>query len=278
MANVKLDIRMRLLSPLAHFGDERMGTMQLMRTTKIRHNGEFIDIPVYSGNAFRGILRRRIMRDYLERIDIADEQISKNLYYMLFTGGALTSGSRYEEVGDRRKMRKMCPPLALLGTAIGSQIPQGKMKSPLFMPVCKETEEYTGIKEDLSFYDMLEEVFYTRRDDLKSIESIVADDEKKDEKANPTQMKYEMQCLSTGTVLIGTLVVERATKVEEACLHQGLKLIEEIPYIGGKSSAGHGEIAINYGELEPVDTYFEYLKEYKKDMRGWVREIEGSLK
>ena len=234
MNNIKVDINIRLLSPLAHFGDERMGTMQLMRTHKLKYGDEFIDVPCYSGNAFRGVFRRRIMRDYLERLGITDEGVTKNLYYMLFTGGALTSGSRYEEVGERRLLRRMCPPLALLGTALGSQMPQGKMKSSVFLPVCKETADYTGIDEDISFYDMLEDVFYTRRDDLKSVEANITDDDK--EKHDPTQMKYEMQCLSAGTQLNGQIVVENANKIEEACLHAGLKLIEEVPFIGGKSS------------------------------------------
>lgn len=280
--NKQIDIKVKLLSPLAHFGDERMGTMQLMRTTKMRYKDEFIDVPVYSGNAFRGTLRRRLMRDYLERIEIAGEQVSKNLYYMLFTGGALTSGSRYEEIGDRRRMREMCPPLALLGTAIGSQIPQGKLKSPLFMPISKETVNYTGIESNISFYDMLEEIFYTRRDDLKSTEAMVEDkdkEEKKGKKDNPTQMKYEMQCLAAGTELLGTMVAEQITEVEEACLHQALNLIKEVPYLGGKSSAGHGKMVMEYKtELEPVETYFKHIEENKDEMREWIREIEEGLK
>lgn len=273
MKNISIDISVKLLSPLAHFGDERMGTMQLARTMKAQYNGEYIDIPVYSGNAFRGVLRRKIMRDYIERIGLADEKISKNLYYALFVGGALTSGSIYEEIGERRKMRELCPPLALLGTALGNQIPQGKLKVPILVPVCKETAQYTGKESELSFYDMLEDIFYTRRDDLKSVEANVHDDVLE----NPIQMKYEMQCLSAGTELAGTLVAENISKVEEACLHQALELIETLPYIGGKSAAGHGKIILNYGELEPVQTYHEYVKTHYDEMREWLRDVEKEL-
>lgn len=64
---MKKDITLKLLSPLMHYGDERMGTMQVARCMKFEYNGEFIDIPVYSGNAFRGIMRRIAMRDFLEK-------------------------------------------------------------------------------------------------------------------------------------------------------------------------------------------------------------------
>jgi len=271
---MKCNIRMRLLSPLMHFGDERMGTMQVMRTMKFEYNGEFVDVPVFSGNAFRGELRRIAMKDYLDHIGVTEEGISAKLYYMLFTGGALTSGARYNEVGEKRRMRAMCPPLSLFGTAIGDQIPEGKMKVGIFKPICQETAEYTGIESNKSFYDMLEDIFYTRRDDLKSKDFNITDEEKHD---NPVQMKYEMQCLSAGTELVGIIVIENNSEIEEACLNAVLQKFKEMPYIGGKSAIGHGEVEITYDALANADIYYDYLEEHKEEMRAWLREIEAKL-
>lgn len=278
MNNVKTEIRMRLLSPLSHFSDERLGTMQVMRTMKMPYEGEFIEVPVFSGNAFRGILRRVSMRDYLERLGIAEEGISAKLYYMMFTGGALTSGARYDEIGTRRTMHKMCPPLALFGSAIGDQIPEGKMKVSIFLPVCRETKEITGIEHSISFYDMLEEVFYTRRDDLKSKSPNIKEEEEKKKKENPTQMKYEMQCLAAGAELSGKIIIENANEIEESCLAATLERFKEMPYIGGKSSAGHGEVEIMHSPLADAQIYYNYIKEHKDEIRAWVREMEGILK
>lgn len=280
MNNIKIDVRMKLLSPLSHFGDERLGTMQIMRTNKFLVDGEFMDIPVYSGNGFRGQFRRIAMRDYLERIGIAEEGVSEKLYYTLFTGGSLVGGARYVEVGERRRIRKMCPPLALLGTAIGDQILQGKIKAPIFLPICKETVDYTGIESDISYYDMLEEVFYTRKDDLKSVEYNISEEkgEGKKKENDPVQMKYEMQCLSAGTELIGTIVIENVNKVEEAMVNAILKKLKEVPFIGGKSATGHGQVDIQYDELESEETYYNYLEENKEEIKQWIREIEGVLK
>jgi len=277
MNNIKIDVRMKLLSPLSHFGDERLGTMQIMRTNKFLVDGEFMDIPVYSGNGFRGQFRRIAMRDYLERIGIAEEGVSEKLYYALFTGGSLVGGARYVEVGERRRIKKLCPPLALLGTAIGDQILQGKMKAPIFLPICKETQDYTGIESDISFYDMLEEVFYTRKDDLKSVEYNIKEEEK-EKKGDPVQMKYEMQCLSAGTELIGIMIIENVNEVEEAMINATLKKLKEVPFIGGKSAAGHGHVDMQYGELESEETYYKYLEDNKEEIRQWIREIEGVLK
>ena len=271
---MKTNIRMKLLSPLMHFGDERLGTMQAARTMKYEYKGEYIDVPVYSGNSFRGELRRIAMRDFLDRIGITEEGISAKLYYMLFTGGALTSGSRYNEIGKKREMRKLCPPLSLFGTALGDQIPEGKMKIPIFVPICQETAEYTGIESNLSFYDMLQDVFYTRRDDLKSKDFNITDETKHD---NAVQMKYEAQCLSAGTEMTGNLVIENDNEVERACLKSILKKFEEMPYIGGKSAAGHGEVKISYSIEADENTYYKYLEENKEDIRNWIREIEAIL-
>ena len=277
MRTKKIDIRMKLLSPLSHFGDERLGTMQIMRTNKFLYDGEFIDIPVYSGNGFRGQFRRIAMRDYLERIGIAEEGVSEKLYYTLFTGGSLVGGARYDEVGERRRIRRLCPPLALLGTALGDQIIQGKMKAPLFLPICKETVDYTGVESDMSFYDMLQEVFYTRKDDLKSVEYNIKKEEK-EKKGDPVQMKYEMQCLSAGTELIGTMIIENVNEVEEAMVNATLKKLKEVPFIGGKSAAGHGQVNIQYDELESEEAYYNYLEENKEEIRQWIREVEEVLK
>lgn len=278
MNNTKVDINIKLLSPLMHYGDERLGTMQIMRTNKFLYKGEFIDIPVYSGNGFRGQFRRIAMRDFLDKIGLAEEGISEKLYYTLFTGGSLTGGSRYEEIGNRMYLRKMCPPLALLGSAIGDQIIQGKMKSAIFLPICKETVEYTGKESDISFYDMLEDIFYTRKDDLKSVTYNINKDQEGKKNDNPVQMKYEAQCLSAGTELTGTIIIENSDKVEESMLNATLKKIKEIPFIGGKSAAGHGKISLSFDELESEEVYYNYLEENKDEIRQWVRDLEGALK
>ncbi|MFR7363907.1 MAG: hypothetical protein ACLUTP_06040 [Terrisporobacter sp.] len=276
---MKKDITLKLLSPLMHYGDERMGTMQIARCMKFEYDGEFIDIPVYSGNAFRGIMRRIAMRDFLEKIGIAEEGISPKLYYLLFTGGTLTGGGRFCEIGEKREMRRLCPPLSLFGSAIGDQIPEGKMKVGIFKPICKETEDYTGKHSDISFYDMLEEIFYTRRDDLKSTNcDLIQDSEdKKDKKENPVQMKYDMQALSAGAKLISSIIIENSNDIEESCLESIIEKFKEMPYIGGKSATGHGEVEITYEGNKDSNLYYDYLEQNKEEIRNWLRDLEGKL-
>lgn len=271
---MKININMKLLSPLSHFGDEKMGTTQIMRTMKFKYNDEFIDIPVFSGNALRGILRRLAMRDYLDKIDIIKEGLSAKMYYTLFVGGALTSGSRFNEIGDKRKIREMCTPLSLFGTALGDQMFEGKLKISIFKPICIETRDYTDIDSNISIYDILEENFYTRRDDLKFNDFNITNIDKN---KNSTQMKYEIQCLSSGSELNGNVIIESFNEFEISCLVSILERFKEHPYIGGKSATGHGEVDIRYNIEGNSEKYYIYLKENKDQMRTWLREIEGNL-
>lgn len=271
---MKTNIRLKLLAPLMHAGDERVGTMQIQRTLKFEVDGEYINIPVYSGNAFRGQLRRIAMRDYLEKVGIAEEGISAKLYHLFFTGGALTNGSRFSEIGSKRLMREMCPPLALFGSAIGDQIPEGKMKIGIFKPICRETVEYTGIESDISFYDMLDETFYTRRDDLKSKYYNITDETKHE---NAIQMKYEIQGLAAGTELISKIIIENSNEIEVSCLNSIIENFKELPFIGGKASAGHGEVIVNCNIDSDSSKYYTYLDKNKEAIRNWIRDLEGSL-
>lgn len=271
---MKTNIKLKLLAPLMHAGDERMGTMQIQRTLKFEVNGEYIDIPVYSGNAFRGQLRRIAMRDYLKRVGIADEGISAKLYHLFFTGGALTSGSRFNEVGNKRLMREMCPALSLFGSAVGDQVPEGKMKVGIFKPICRETIEYTGIESDKSLYDMLEETFYTRRDDLKFKDYNITNETKNE---NATQMKYEIQGLSAGTELISRIIIENSNEIEVSCLSSIIEKFKDNPFIGGKSAVGHGEVIVNCNIDSDSEKYYKYLEDNKEDIRKWIRDLEGKL-
>jgi len=281
---MKIDLELKLKSPLCHFGDERMGTMQVLRTMKFLYGDKYIDVPVYSGNAMRGILRRYAMKHYIDMLELPDG-ISTKLFYMLFSGGAITSGSRYEKIEEKREMRKKCPPLALFGTAIGDQITEGKLKCGILKPICKELNDYNNTKSDISIYDMLEDIFYTRRDDLKSQSKIkvknkeikVKKDGKEDKKKeNPVQMKYEIQAISTGSILEGRIIIENENEIEKACLFSTLNQLDKIPYIGGKSATGHGEIELNYSR-EGFDIYNEYIKNNKNDILEWLIKTEGIL-
>lgn len=153
-------------SPLAHNSDENVGTDSKFRRIKIQTPEGEAMIPMYSGNAFRGRLRRLAASDFLERLGIGgqnESRISDKLYYCMFSGGALQKGStsNYIDVGAKRDLRANIPFLSLFGTAFHNQMLAGKLSVGMGIPVAKETAAMTGVPANVSVWDLVDEVFYT---------------------------------------------------------------------------------------------------------------------
>ncbi|HDF4164011.1 TPA: RAMP superfamily CRISPR-associated protein [Clostridioides difficile] len=270
---MRINIKLKLLSSLMHFDDEHIGNMQIARVLKFKYKDKYIYVPVYSGNAFRGMLRRLIMRDYLEHVD--NIKITAKLYHSLFSGGSLVSGKEFCDMEEIMNTRNMCPPVSILGTALGNTMYEGKLKFGIFKPVCKELVDYTGIESNISFYEMLEEIYHTRTDSLKNGNvEIIGDNNEQ------VQMKYEMQVLSSGTELVSHIYLENMNEIEKSCVTAMLELFERKPFIGGKTNVGYGEVKIEYDKENMVssEVYYNYIKENKESILNWITVMESKLK
>ena len=82
---------------------------------------------VIGGNSIRGLMRRLLMYDYCKQLGI--EKLEKEAYHRLFTGGTLSDSTGVEDMAARRGISALCPPIALLGSAVGSGTIQGGIAS-----------------------------------------------------------------------------------------------------------------------------------------------------
>lgn len=253
------------MSPLSHNSDMNLGVDTKFRRIKYYTEYGTEDLPVYSGNAFRGILRRIAARDFLEHLGI--EKVSDKLYYCFFCGGALEKGSHQDKiaVGLKREMRENIPWLSLFGTAYSNQMLAGKLKVGQGIPLATETQGFTGIKIERSIWDLLCEVFYTRRDDLE-------------DKGNPSekeQMKYQIECLAPGAVLQHEFTLENPNEIEVSCFGAIIRKFLENPILGGKSGAGHGKVKLNYKpEWPEAGPYYDFLSQNKEKIVAYVKGME----
>jgi hypothetical protein len=261
-----------LLSPLSHNDDVTLGTDAKFRRLTMLVDGRPEKVPVYSGNACRGILRRLAARDYLDRLGI--EKVPDALYYCLFCGGALQKGSTQDklDIGGKRKLREMVPFLSLFGTAYANQIMPGKLNVGMAVPVARETAAFTGRECALSVWDMLTEVFYTRRDDLEDKAERGDDDQ-------ATQMKYSVECLTPGTVLVHEFVVEDGSEIELSCFGHLMRLFEANPILGGRSAIGHGKVQLAYEPAWPDPApYLAAIEERREEMKQFVEGMGALLR
>jgi CRISPR/Cas system CSM-associated protein Csm3 (group 7 of RAMP superfamily) len=256
------------LSPIHHGGSESHGTIKpiLVLPTVVKNaetGEEEIDlIPTIHGNSIRGNLRSLIMQDFL---DLLDYQLdSKKVYHFLFDGGMLEAVDAKDKGAINLKMkdaiRKHIPPISLLGSALGNQMIQGKLKVGMADIVCKETAHYLPFDEqgepNFSAYGLRSKDFGTRLDSLK---------EDREEGEAATQMKYEFQTLITGTRFTHEISLEDPQPHEKACLIRMLNLWKERPYIGGKSGSGYGKVRLNYPyNSEDEKPYLDYITENKE--------------
>jgi hypothetical protein len=265
------------LSPLHHGSNEQYGTTRLILTlpTIIKNeNGEteIDNIPCIHGNAIRGYLRRLIMQDMLDLIDYQLD--SKKLYHFLFTGGMLEAVSN-KDAGSinlplKKRIRDTLPPISLLGSALGNQMFNGKLKVMMADIVCKETQHYYEDYNSFSAYNLKTQDFGTRLDDLQ---------ERKEGEA-ATQMKYEFEALIRGTKFTHEFILEDMNDVEYACFIHMIRLWEERPFLGGKSGSGYGKVKLDYPIINEDNdkSYLQFIEDNKVEIKGLLDELSRKWK
>ena len=270
METLRFKGNLTALSPIHHGGSEDYGTTKLILTlptviiNPLTGKEEIDNIPAIHGNAIRGYLRRLIMDDFLTQLDY--ELDSKKVYHFLFTGGILEALDSKDKgainLSLKKKIRELIPPISLVGSALGNQMIQGKLKVGMADIVCAETKHYIEEYSDYDFsaYHLKGSDFGTRLDDLKEGKT------EEDEQAH--QMKYEFETLIRGTKFTHEFILEDCNSIEKACFHRMMSLWEERPYLGGKSGTGYGKVRLDYQGIDDLTdiSYLNYLHDRKEEI------------
>jgi uncharacterized protein YerC len=212
-------------------------------------------IPCISGNSIRGVMRRLVMYDFIEKCGI--EKIDKSLYHMLFTGGILNESTQYENIEQRESLIAMCPAIGVFGSAIGNMTIEGMLSVGMAYPKCIELG--TGIE---SFWSYLDTIFQTRHDSSKTEKRIDIGEKDFEE---IIQMKYMYEVFTTGTIFTHGFRMQDFNKLSVSCFWHSLRLLKENNMIGGMASVGNAEIDLSNLEI-PEDEgklYVDYLEENK---------------
>ena len=276
MKNYIVEGIVRALTPIFHGGDEKTGSTPVLRTIMmyVEEFGE-VAIPYYSGNAFRGKGRRLLIKDFLDLLEY--EIKDSKLYHVLYSGGLLETSDKNTGVINldlRKKIRKYLPPIALLGSSIGNQIIPGVLIVEHMFPICMEykeylPEKYRNLKQtQVSVRSFTDQSFFTRRDDLRA-------ERKNDEQA--IQMKVDYECFIPGTTFYHRLVLQVPTELQVSTLGRFIKLMQELPYLGGKSASGDGKVQFNYENVPSDKLYLKFIEENKKEIVEFLKELEGVL-
>jgi len=285
------------LSPIHHGGDEKTGAIALLRRGVWIVDSEPVEVPYIEGNAIRGMLRRLVMQDLLERVRFKPTQ--PRLYHTLFSGGVLEEVTR-EAVGRldldlRRRIRVWLPALSLWGGAIANQAVRGKLIVGKALPICRELNNYLPIKSEISIHTYLMHSFFTRRAEREpelaedvitrvitkspevpegaEMEVVEVDGEKvkkrreMKKKEEPTvQMLVELECFAPGTRFYHWFTLLDTTPLEESCFAHALDLWRQRPYLGGRAAVGMGEVSLSYEIPYSSEAYLAFLEERKNEI------------
>mgnify|MGYP001559470410 CR=1 FL=1 len=279
---------MTALTSISHIGDSHGVNSKLRREKVIQPNGSVEEVPIISGNALRGILRDRGMLHMLKLLGygVNDETrevkgLSLSAFYFLFSGGALTKdlGNRGLDVDEARRWRGLIPLVAVFGGAMGNQIMPGKAKIGKAIPICTETahiipERFIGGVD--SVWELCQEEAYTRRDDEKNdnLRQLITPevrgllemdasakrakagtkDDVEGETGQKQQMRYYVETLAAGSRLYWEISLDDVTDLEREAFFVTLAEFSRFPYIGGKSSVGHGKVSIKFDNWIEIDS------------------------
>lgn len=271
------------LSSISHNGGQSVGVNSLLRREKfVQPDATVEEVPVISGNSIRGILRDVGMRHFCRALGYGENGAGLSLaaFHFLFSGGALTKDKTrgLDETGARA-LRELIPLVGLFGGAMGNKILPGKLKIGKAIPICAETlhllpAPYCNVNP-VSIWDYLQEEMYTRTDDAKNehlqaliaprvrtllLDAARAKSEKEDagkpqdDTGQHQQMRYYVETFAAGTQFYWKVVLDDPTEVEFEAFITTLVEFSKLPYLGGKSGTGLGEVAITFAKWLEIDS------------------------
>jgi len=265
-------------SSIAH-GGETAATISLLRREQIlTPDGQLIHIPIVSGNALRGRLRRtgeQLLRQTLRY----ETQLPLAAAHALRGGGSLAKVSGEPLSGDRlRRVRALVPQVAVFGCAAGGRIISGALQVGKLIPHLAETEHLTGQPGPAMFTATQLET-YTRADELTELAtdpavmpvdelgradlSALADAATFDGRSS--SMLFRVETLPAGTRLSSWLHLRPTTAVAAAFFADVVAEFTAHGHVGGRIAIGHGRVKADWtrtdhGDPPQVDWRAELLK------------------
>lgn len=234
-------------SSVAH-GGEALGAVTYLRRERVLGvDGEVSDIPIISGNAWRGVWRRRAADEWWRHG--GEPKLTTAIMHAIWSGGALTKSSGNPLTGARvQQVRHLCPVVGVFGSAGGGRILDGCVQVGKLVPICEETRHI--IPETLHAGDTLPSIW-----DLTQIEyfsKIPTRLEDRDTVVEPEEgdalppARFGVETFVAGTRFATWVSLEWANPVEENFFHDTLTHYSANATLGGWGRIGMGHVEFQW--------------------------------
>ena len=265
-------------------------------------NGAVANIPVISGNSFRGRCRRAMAQDLCERVGVQPGQLDLQITHLLFVGGGLAKGALNTLLPEMRSdLRNLLPGLSVFGGSILGTLTEGYAMFGDWVAQVRETPEpclWPGT--DANALPTAEQVMYVQRwvqnsniltdvygkdtferlsDELKAElrryqESQEGNESNDDANGGGLRgsLPYGMEVTTPGTRFVGWLGIDaRATDVERAALRAAWESAfqDREVFVGGGSNRGMGlaTLDIDLDVIAPSsEPYYEHVAQHKAEI------------
>lgn len=225
------------LSSVTH-GEQSLGTGNYMRREKFFLPAGYVEeIPLISGNAFRGS-----MRDYAAQLYwhfLGKPHLNVSVSHALFSGGTISKATNAEPVSGLklREIREVCPPISIFGAAGGGRIIDGILSVGKLLPIVEETkhlipEKYHG-EHVPSYWDLLQLEEYSRFSGKDGDQS--------------SYMRYGVESFISGTRFYSWMTLDFPSQQDLSFFESILNALETNSIlIGGQKNKGFGKIDFSF--------------------------------
>ncbi|OLT46653.1 hypothetical protein BJF87_22290 [Gordonia sp. CNJ-863] len=240
------DVDITALTSIVHRDDSRntSSVQSLFRREKVlTPAGEVAVVPIISGNAWRGILRRTGETLLAPVLDYTG-QLPPAAAHLLRNGGFLRKSTREMTPEQERELKTLVPLIGLFGGAANARIMSGKLVVSKVVPITADTTHLLpGPPPDgpvpASIHTILGQESTSHLNDLTT-DTNEGHDGPVGEVFSP--IRLDTETLIAGTRLAGQLRLTHATPTEYALLHDILDTFAEAGHLGGRVAAGYGRI------------------------------------
>lgn len=244
LTSMVVDVDITAISSIVHRDDSRAmsSTHTLFRREKIlTPTGDVAVIPIVSGNAWRGALRR-LGETLIAPILNYDGQLTPPAAHLLRNGGFLRKSTTEMTPEDERHLKSLIPLIALFGGAGNGRIMSGKITVSKVIPVTADTLHLLPFPIDpsaavpTSIHAVLGQESISHGNDLPP----GVGDLTRDDASSP--IRLDTETLIAGTQLAGQLRLHHLTPLEYAFARELLDTFAHHGHLGGRTAAGHGRI------------------------------------
>lgn len=247
------DLDVTAMTSIVHRDDTRNAASieSLFRREKVlTPAGEVAVVPIISGNAWRGILRRTGETLLAEVLDY-EGQLTPAAAHLLRNGGFLRKSTREMTPEQERELKALVPLIGLFGGAANARVMSGKLVVSKVVPVTADTLHLlTTAPADgpipASVHTILGQESTSHSNDLSAAATV---DGETGEGYSP--IRLDTETLIAGTRLSGQIRLTHASPVEYALLADILEHFATRGHLGGRTAAGHGRI---HATLTPTIT------------------------